>query len=276
MATMSHTRPIGLFAWFGFPMPLESRLRHIAAAGFDATALWLGEEEPHVRSGNPDSMPAMARDCGLAVDNVHAPFKHCSHLWSDDAALRAAFVSEMSRCIDFCARHRIPIAVMHISHGTSPPPISTAGLDALGALVRRAGDASVILAIENTSRPDYVTRALAEFDDLPALGICYDSSHDFLTARPCDLLATWGHRLVATHFSDNGGVLDNHWLPGDGGIDWRRVQSAFPRSTYHGTILLETVARTPADPAPTRFLADARARAIALRELLAPPQSAVA
>ena len=268
---MTHPRPIGIFSWFGFPMPLEERLHHIARAGFDATALWLGREEPHVRSGNLDGIPAMARRCELAIDNVHAPFSHCNDLWAADRGAREAWLDEMTRCVDFCERHAIPVVVIHVCQGASPPPINAGGLETLTNLVQRAEDAGVVLAVENTARPDYINAALQAVES-PCLGMCYDSSHDFLAAdNPGRLLQQWGHRLVATHFSDNGGVMDNHWLPGDGRIDWQRVAQVFPRDTYEGTILLETVVRDDSYPSADAFLAEAHARATSLRDRLAAP-----
>lgn len=35
---------LSIFSWFSYPLPLQERLELIKNAGFDATALWWGDE----------------------------------------------------------------------------------------------------------------------------------------------------------------------------------------------------------------------------------------
>ncbi len=41
--------------------------------------------------------------------------------------------------------------------------------------------------------------------------------------KPGELLERWGHRLMVTHIGDNDGVLDRHWLPGLGTLNWKEI-----------------------------------------------------
>ena len=97
------------------------------------------------------------------------------------------------------------------------------------------------------------------FQALPSknLGLCFDTSHDFLYADPpLQLLKDWGHRLVTTHFSDTDGRRDYHWLPGEGSIDFNSVGEHFPES-YTGCHMLEVVPKVKGGPLD-EFLVRAR------------------
>ena len=73
-----------MYSFFWYELPLAQRLRQIREAGFDFTALWRGEEEPDIRAGRKHELPRLARDLGLAVDNIHVPFEQCNRLLSPE------------------------------------------------------------------------------------------------------------------------------------------------------------------------------------------------
>lgn len=86
----------GMFAWFSYDLPLETRLELIKNAGFAATALYWGFEEK-------DAGIAMAHRLGLAVDTVHAPFAfNPSALWAqEDEGER--YLAALCDCVRSCA-----------------------------------------------------------------------------------------------------------------------------------------------------------------------------
>jgi hypothetical protein len=51
-------RPLGMFAWFGYRLPLEQRVKLIAQADFSTTCPGLGEEEELIAGKAADEMPA--------------------------------------------------------------------------------------------------------------------------------------------------------------------------------------------------------------------------
>lgn len=260
---------IGIFSWFGYEQPLPERLALIAEAGFRWTCLWLGQDEPMVAAGRRDDMPAMARDAGLAVDNVHASCQYSNLLWADTGKDRRTVRADYEDTISFCGRHGIPLLVAHIAEGPTPPPQTAEGIQVLRHLTAFAEGNGVILALENTRRPDYLDQVFEHIGS-PGLGFCYDSSHDFLQEGTRGaLLGRWGVRLVATHFSDNDGEEDDHWLPGDGRIDWTRVKAAFPAQTYAGRIMLEVKTKNPTVEQPRDFVRRAHAVAQRLQKTLA-------
>lgn len=248
---------LAIFSWFGYRLPLDQRLALIAEAGFRTTSLWLAPPEELALQGRADEMPELAHQAGLTVENVHAPYTHCNQFWSDDAELRDAVREEYAEAIRFCARHRIPVLVLHTTRRTDPPGTFELGLPPIKDLIAQAESSGVVLAVENTALPEWFDRLMAAFDS-PSLQFCYDSSHDFLYGRPPgQILERWGHRLAATHFSDNAGHHDDHWLPGTGCGDWDRVAKSFPSTSYSGSVSLEAVPRNTADMSPQQFLSKA-------------------
>ena len=256
---------LGIFCWFGYEMPLSQRLRLIARSGFEATSLWLETDVHSAEVAVLADAPRMARDCGLSLDNGHAPFETCNLLWSDAVADRQSILNLYRKHLDFCRQQQIPRLVLHLSHSDTPPPLNRAGLDTFGELLKHAEDAQVVLAVENIRRPDYSDAVFERFES-PHLGLCYDSSHDFLYGNPPGaVLKRWGHLLTTTHFSDNAGQRDDHWLPGDGSIAWDVVRQHFPLRTYNGICHLETFPKEPSAQSAEAFLQMAYERATALR-----------
>jgi sugar phosphate isomerase/epimerase len=249
-------RDIGIYSYFGYPLPFNERLEMIKNAGFEVTSIGLGEEEEFVRDGQKDFMPELVRLKGLCIEYVHAPDGVCNNLWSASERKRAEIKEEYSSCIAFCKKHLVPILVIHVSKskGDQPPPPSRYGLAIIQDLVKYAEDSNVKIAIENTQKPSYIHFIFSNIDS-PCLGLCYDSSHDFLySPQPGLLLKRWGHVLFATHISDNDGLFDRHWLPKEGTIQWDIMKNNFPLETYNGFLTLEIFPKDPKSETASEFL----------------------
>jgi sugar phosphate isomerase/epimerase len=256
-----------LFSWFGYRLPLEQRLALAAGAGFDTVSLWLGQEEELVASGHWEALPALARSAGLAVDHAHAPFPDCNRLWSTEPEFVAAWAGEHERQLEFCHEHGLPLLVVHAVEDPCPP-FHRSGVDAAGRLAERALQLGVTLAIENTCSAECIG-VLLEAIPSRGLGLCYDSSHDFLRGQTRgSLLENWGHRLVTTHLSDNLGVTDDHFLPGEGQVDWLHLAEVFPRDSYRGAFLFELLPRPSGDGSAADFVRAACGRALRVRQVL--------
>ncbi|HOF86519.1 MAG TPA: sugar phosphate isomerase/epimerase family protein [Armatimonadota bacterium] len=263
-APPSAHRP-GIFAWFGYRMPLPELFRLVRAAGFRSVSLWW--DPAPTRCATVHGMPALARDAGLYVESAHVPFSRSNALWAADPAVRQPVLEEYLAWLGDCAVHRIPRLVMHVVSGHGPEAPTETGMDSFRQLVRAAEARGVTLALENTRRPDLLSALLAAFPS-PRLGLCYDISHDRLwPAEAPGLLWRHGDRLATVHLSDTDGRLDRHWLPGDGVVDWPAFAAALPRG-YAGPLMLEVMPyKTPALSAEA-FLAEASQRAGRLDALI--------
>lgn len=245
----------GMFSWFGYPISLEERLEMIKAAGFHATGFWLGKEEELVAQGRVDLIPDLIRSKDLFLEYVHAPDTGCSDLWSGSAGRRGEWMVTYRAYLDLCKRYAIPFLVMHISQSKEKRPVSATaeGAGQLRELARAAEDVGVKIAIENTMQPSLVDFALSLIES-DCVGLCYDTSHDFLySSKPGTLLENWGYRLLVTHFGDNDGVVDRHWLPGMGGLDWGKIGRLWPAKTYKGSLTLEVFPKDREKESPSAF-----------------------
>jgi sugar phosphate isomerase/epimerase len=259
----------GMFSFFGYAVPLHERLELICRSGFEATSLWHGDDEPYVRDSRENEIPALARARNLFIENVHAPFRGINRLWSSNRTERAEIEARIEKSIRYCEKHSIPLVIMHVSNGRTPPEPNEAGLEIMVNLVELAESSGVSLLIENTRsirHVDWLFERIAS----PSFGLCYDSSHDFLySENPCELLRRFGGRLKAVHLSDNDGKLDLHWIPTRGVVDWERLIEAFPRSSYKGLAMLEIFPKIPIEEKVERFLEAAREKALWLKARLA-------
>lgn len=226
----------GIFAWFGFVMPLSKRLELIKRAGFDSTCLWWEDEEGHYPIKKTD-MPMMVRDLGLTLDNIHTPFCNSNDLWSEFFSARSKIIKKYLTWLEDCARFNIPIMVMHIMEGDIVPKVNKYGIESIWKLTQEAEKLKVKIALENTRFSHGITSILSEIES-EHLGLCYDSSHARLHGDEF-LLRHFGHRLITCHISDNDGKVDRHWLPGNGLIDWENFYNAFPKEHYLGNLMLE-------------------------------------
>ena len=257
---------LGTFAWFGYELPLFERLSLIRQSGFSHTFLWMGSQEPMVESGRANEMPGMAAEAGLAVDHVHAPYENTNELWSERPSERARFANENLKLIEYCSQHSISCIVLHVTRGPTPPPPHAEGLEAFQWLGEEAASSGIALALENTRSTNHLDIILNELT-LESLGLCYDSSHDYLYSRkPGAVLGKWAHRLITTHFSDTDGRADVHWLPMKGIVDWNTVAREYPTS-HGGPVMIEAVPQDPSQP-PADFLAEAYQSAVKLRDKL--------
>lgn len=250
-----------IFAWYGIKTPFPERIRHIRDAGFDTTCLWWEEDHPIGRAWR-DRAVECVRETGLGIDHLHAPYRGCNRLWSANPGERSESVLEHVGWVHDCARHGIPILVMHPTLGAKPPEITPAGLDSFRRIVHCAEDVGVTVALENmraNTHLEAVFRALTS----PYLGFCYDVSHDRLWSKePLKLLHDWGHRVVTTHLGDTDGKRDRHWLPGEGVAPLSGAIELLAAQGYTGAYVLEVAAARKADA--MHFLHDAHARLTAL------------
>lgn len=211
----------------------------IKEAGFDGTSIWWEDEEEPLAIHRYD-MPKMVEDAGLMLENIHVPYNSSNDLWSENADIRKNIVRKHTEWLNDCSRFGIPLMVMHVVEGDEPPAPNKYGIESMSQLVKAAEYLGVKIAVENTRRDDSVVFLLSQMES-SHMGLCYDSSHAGLRKHRNELLLkSYGHRLFATHLSDNDGLFDRHWLPGNGKICWNELAALFPRG-YRGFYTLETV-----------------------------------
>ncbi|MDL2319022.1 sugar phosphate isomerase/epimerase [Eubacteriales bacterium OttesenSCG-928-A19] len=229
---------MGIFTWYGYPLPFRERVRLIREAGFGTVMHWWDDSYVEVLESSKEAQADVIRAEGLFIENAHLSAERANDLWLDTVDGHAALDGYLAD-IDGLAACGIPVAVMHPNSGTRPPPVTAIGLDRVRALVDRAEARGVRIAMENVRD----TRSLVAVLDAvysPALGLCYDSGHDLIWSEaPYALLNRYGDRLFAVHLHDNPGERDDHLPPGAGKVDWRVVREGIEHSAYGGSYTVE-------------------------------------
>ena len=259
---------LGIFSWFGFVMPLPQRLELIKKAGFDATTIWWEDEigSPMIKK---EKMAGIVKGSGLILENIHVPYDDADDLWSESKTRRDRIVNRHTEWLNDCAELDIPVMLMHIIDRKYPIQPNKCGIESISRLLRIAEDLGVKIALENTGSVDYIDFVLRELVS-DYLVFCYDSSHDFLySTEKAVILKKQSLRLQHLHLSDNDLEKDRHWLPGEGIIDWQKINKAFPRDTYKGNITLEVYpGKDDQKGSPSKFIEKAYQSAIWARNML--------
>ena len=243
---------LGVFIWFGYRIPIVERVRLIREAGFETVLHWWDDSFIDVEGISKEEQARIIRNAGLIIENAHLQCDHINDLWMDSLDGQTVFNRYLSD-MDSLAKAEIPVAVMHITSGMNPPPVSAIGMQRMQALVERAQKVNVRIAIENT-RNTHILMNVLDAIRSPALGFCYDSGHDYVWSKtPCEVLVRYKERLLAVHLHDNRGVTDDHLPVGDGVVDWSAVLAEISKSAYNGSLTLESdsaeipLSRTPSE-----------------------------
>lgn len=215
---------------------------------------WWDDTFSEAESATKEAQADLIRREGLTIENAHLPAERANALWMDTLDGQAALEGYLAD-LEGLAACEIPVAVMHLSNGRTPPPVSAVGIRRIRALAERAEQRGVRLALENVRFPSIVAYTL-DWIDSPMLGLCYDAGHDRVWSPvPCALLARYPDRLFAVHLHDNHGENDDHLAPGMGCVDWQVVRAGIEQSCYKGAYTLEgDSAVIPASRSPQEHL----------------------
>lgn len=218
-----------IFSWFGYFMPIEKRLELIKRAGFESVSLWW-EDEISPELVKKEDMPQIVFENGLLLEYIHAPYKDVDSLWSLNKKERSTVLERYFGYIEDCGNHKIQTLVMHCSDRNLETIDIETGFKSFRILSEFAQERDVKIAIENTKDAHLLDTLFTELE-LPNLGLCYDSSHDWLEGQTKGkIFEKWAKRTFVTHLSDNDGLKDMHWLPGDGKVDWDVLRSHIGKS----------------------------------------------
>jgi sugar phosphate isomerase/epimerase len=265
---------IGIFCWFGYELPMADRARLISEAGFKSVMIWWATDD--IIDTNPPNAerPELFRKHGLTIVNAHLPFDRANDLWEDNSDGQVWY-EMLAANITECGQHGIPVVVVHLSSGSSPPPPNEIGLDRVRRLVGLGEKIGVSIAFENLRSTGPLEYVLSRIDS-PRAGFCYDSGHHHCRTPDEDLLSKYGSRLMALHIHDNNGYItgageeDQHLMPFDGTIPWETTMARLKKTGYRGDLTLESGAteEEAKQYSPEEYLAECMKRAIKLRELI--------
>lgn len=218
-----HEFKTGIFHWYGYILPLEERIEQIKQAGFDYVMLWW-EDEVYPYTISKMEFINIINNYDLKLDNVHFPFEDINNLWNESSAQRNNHIDLIKKWLNECKLCGVDTVVMHASQGNRFDSDCSFGYKSFSEIIREAENIDIKIAIENTQMLKYSDFILKEIISTN-IGFCYDSSHDFVVNGNSagKILERWKNKLIAVHLSDNDGLYDRHWIPGNGIIDWDKI-----------------------------------------------------
>lgn len=211
-----------------------SFMDQLAATGFDSVFTY----------GNlPEFINFVAEKCaktGLLYEALHAPRENINDLW-ETGEKGEDVVKMLCESVDLAASCGIPIVITHLSSKENAPHVTDAGLLRFDQFVQHAGKKGVKIAVENQRKLGNISTVLEIYGKDSPVGFCWDTGHEACFAFGREYLPLFGDRCIFTHVHDNNCRynVDEHLLPFDGQIDFRRVADLIHKVNYQGTLSLE-------------------------------------
>lgn len=183
---------------------------------------------------------------GIIPVQIHSPDYDLGH---PDKKGRKLAVAETCILLDICSDLGAGYLIIHPMVSDPSGKQGAEGavervLESIGILARRASDLGVKLALENTWKDIYGSRAgdlleAVESTDPDSVCICLDTGHSQrMGIPPADMVRRMGRHIKATHIHDYDGHSD-HIPPFSGAIDWYDLVSALSEIGYGNTLIGE-------------------------------------
>ena len=239
-------------------------IKRIRATGFDAIFT------PSLNDYQKEltAMLKTARDEGLEIDELHAPFKNINRMWYDEP-IGDPVQKMMMDSVDICAAQGVEKMVMHECANRIGPDMSNAGLKRFREIFLYAKEKGVKIAVENLRRTNSLARILFLNRDLDNVGYCWDCGHELCYTPGVDHLAIFGDKVLCTHIHDNQGVYmgDDHVLPFDGKTDWEKKARLIKKCGYNGIMMMEVTRKGYEDLSDDAWLKEAYSRILRFAEM---------
>ena len=232
-------------------LDVHAALDAIAAAAFDHAEISAHQVAPPLAGDALLGFRSRLEERGIAAGTVHAPMRR-NVLGAPEEGWRAEQVQVLASYLRFAGAigaagvviHPVPnpIFVTDPERPELPGLIAAATRRSLDELVEVAAEAGVCILLENLPYAcSYPFLNMSELrplvDGYPAeaLGLVVDTGHAWTRGcDPVEEILVAGSRLRGTHLQDVDGEdpQDNHWVPGQGDLDWDGIRAALSEVGY--------------------------------------------
>lgn len=183
---------------------------------------------------------------GIVTRTVHLPQKSSFDLSQSDENLRLAALENQKRVVRHIFPLRPEVLVLHPCAGEVKEEVDPERVEALIKSLKEfstyCAAMGMKVAVENLTNGMVQTSA----DMLPIMeavgenvGICFDVNH-LLKETHRDFIRKVGKYIITMHVSDNDGIQERHFLPGDGVINWKKLFEELSKIGYDGTMIVES------------------------------------
>jgi sugar phosphate isomerase/epimerase len=225
----------------------EETFRAMRAAGIETVEIVYHPRfaEPQMRR----SLAAWITAAGLKVQSLHARFGYVS-ISALDEKVRAVSLAELLCELEFMCALGGGCFVVHsgglVLHEEKRPEHFRLCRESLNILADACAARGVRLALEFLPRSclgntcDELLQ-LIEGIDHGTLGVCLDTNHANIGRDLTEATRALAGKIVAIHVSDNDGLVERHWFPYQGVIDWSAFTEAINASGFDGPCMYEVV-----------------------------------
>jgi sugar phosphate isomerase/epimerase len=252
-----------------YSVDLALPLEQVKEAGIDSIEVtWHRQNlaDPEVRR-LVDGKIAEARRLGIEMWSVHIPYGRAWDCSTLDETVRERAMGNVVSVLQAAREWGVGRAVFHPSgepvHAEDRERRLKLCYEAFRVLGQEAADRGVTLAVECLPR-NCLGNSASEIAYLlsahPSLGNCCDVNHLF-KETPDAFIRHIGSRIATLHISDNDGLDERHWTPGDGIIRWPDVLAALDQTGYEGVFMYEV-----RNPEPDKVAANYEQLLASLRE----------
>lgn len=226
-------RTVGINVSSDISFGTKSYIECVASAGFDSI-FTCGNDEKFISYVNK-----LCSDNKLKYETLHAPFDGINDLWYADSG--KIVLNRLERSVELAEDNGIGIVIVHLSSKENCPPVTDAGLRHFDELVNFAARKNIVLAVENQRKLGNIATILELYGKDTNVGFCWDVGHEKCFAHGREFMPLFGDRCVTTHIHDNNlrYNVDEHLIPFDGSIDYRRTAELLNQYDYKGTLMLE-------------------------------------
>ena len=206
--------------------------------------------------GNFADVPAEAvrstwnalRDTRLERWSLHSAFGGWRDISSLDEAVRRKALESLRSDLVLAAELGCRLVVVHPSVEPIEAHDRAARIEqarkSLSEVAKMASNNGVRAGVEPLPRTCLGNTAgemavLLEGLPVEHVGVCLDVNHANVGQDLTAFIQRFGRRIISLHISDNDGIDEKHWLPGEGVIDWSAVINALRVVGYDGPWMCE-------------------------------------
>lgn len=180
----------------------------------------------------------LCKELGFSIEFAHLGYKGINDIWVDGES-GDNLVCKYLKNLDECKENSIPMVVMHLTtHSIAPAP-SKIGIKRLQKIIDYAEKLQIKVAFENTKIFGYLEYVFKYIKN-KNVGVCFDSGHYHCHFNDKFNWEMFKDKVFAVHLHDNDKSGDQHLLPFDGTIDWKKLWGNLKNANYNGPITMES------------------------------------
>ncbi|MFO7611052.1 MAG: sugar phosphate isomerase/epimerase family protein [Clostridia bacterium] len=180
------------------------------------------------------------REGGIGVWSVHAPFGQ--EIDISNPATAGEGIRLNSEIIEACSAIGVDKVVIHGSSEPITEKERPARIECCIESVQRLYHPDVAIALENLPRTclgNTTGEMLAILKQLDGMAKCCIDVNHCHSGSIIDMLDALGGYIATVHISDDDGLDEKHWLPGQGVLDWIGILKKLRDKGYKGVFMYE-------------------------------------